>query len=262
MYVDYHSHTLYSFDGESRTEEMLQAAIQRGVEEICFTDHLDYDIPEYHVPDFIARAEEFSQLRKKFTDIKIKEGVEVGLSDKVCAEMASSTLRDVKLDFVIGSVHTVNGIDAWRDVFYEGKSKEKAYREYLETVARVIKTCPWMNALGHYDFVAKYAPYQDRSVSCKHALDAFDSIFEYLITNGMTMEVNTASWQKSAPWGEDVLRRFKELGGEYVTLGSDTHGAERIGARMHEAEALVKRAGIKYIATFSNKKPELHRIAA
>ena len=111
MYVDYHFHTLYSFDGESRTEEMLQAAIQRGVEKICFTDHLDYDIPEYHVPDFIARAEEFSQLRKKFTDIKIKEGVEVGLSDKVCAEMASSTLRDVKLDFVIGSVHTVNGID-------------------------------------------------------------------------------------------------------------------------------------------------------
>ena len=89
---------------------------------------------------------------------------------------------------------------------------------------------------------------------------AFDTIFRWLIAGGRGLEINTASWQADAPWGLDILRRYRELGGEYVTLGSDTHGTERLGARIPEAQELAKQAGIPWIATFFRGTPEFHRL--
>lgn len=261
MFFDYHTHSHYSFDGEEAAADMVAAASARGIEEICFTDHVDFDFPgRRHLPDFPSRRRELEALGRRYPLMAIRHGAEVSLGDEACAEAAWAALRDVELDFVIGSVHVVDGVDVWADRYYEGQNKAEAYRRYLEAVARMLPAFPHFHVLGHYDFVAKYAPYPDRSVTLEDAPDAFEEIFRFLIGNGKAMEINTASWQEDAPWGMDVLRRYRELGGEYVTVGSDTHGTERVGARIGEAMELARAAGIRYVAAFQNGEPRMHKL--
>lgn len=260
MYLDYHTHSFYSFDGEATLAQMAAAAHARGLREMCCTDHLDFDTPVHHIPDFQARAEEIGRLAQAYPELILRQGVEVSLGNQSCAQSASAVLAELEPDFILGSVHTVNGVDVWDDPYYEGRSKQEAYRLYLETIAQVLPLFPAMNVLAHYDFVAKYAPYPDRSVTLDAAPEAFDMIFRWLADGGRGLEINTASWQQDAPWGLDILRRYRELGGEYVTLGSDTHGTERIGARISQAQELARQAGIPWFATFSGGKPQFHRL--
>ena len=184
MFFDYHTHSQYSFDGERPAADM---------EEICFTDHVDFDVPgRSHVPDFASRRGELEALGRRYSSVTIRHGAEVSLGDEACAAAAWTAVRDAELDFIIGSVHVVDGVDVWSD--------------------------------------------------------------------GKALEINTASWQEDAPWGMDVLRRYRELGGEYVTVGSDTHGVERVGARVREAMELARAAGIRYVATFQRGEPRMHRL--
>lgn len=260
MKLDYHAHSLYSFDGECPMEEMVAAAAERGLTELCFTDHLDFDGPVPHVPDFAARRAEMDGIHRRFPQVEILLGAEVSLKDDACAARTRSALQAAEPDFVLGSVHTVDGVDVWADHYYTGLSKEVAYRRYLEAVARELPTFPELNVLAHYDFVAKYAPYPDRSVTLDLAPEAFECIFRWLLDHGKGLEINTASWQQAPPWGLDILRRYRELGGEYVTIGSDTHGSERVGARIGEALELARTAGIPCIATFRKGVPHLYKL--
>ena len=261
MFFDYHTHSQYSFDGERPAADMVAAASMRAMEEICFTDHVDFDVPgRSHVPDFASRRGELEALGRRYSSVTIRHGAEVSLGDEACAAAAWTAVRDAELDFIIGSVHVVDGVEVWSDRYYESQDKAAAYRRYLETIARRLPAFPQLHVLGHYDFVAKYAPYPDRSVTLSAAPDAFEEIFRFLIGNGKALEINTASWQEDAPWGMDVLRRYRELGGEYVMVGSDTHGVERVGARVREAMELARAAGIRYVATFQRGEPRMHRL--
>lgn len=260
MYMDYHTHSFYSFDGEAPLADMAATAAARGLKELCCTDHLDFDGPVPHVPDFAARQKELEGLDCRYPGLKLRRGVEVSLRDEACARAAQRAVEGVDLDFVLGSVHTIEGVDVWAEDYYVGQTKQQAYRRYFEAVARVLPTFPRLNVLAHYDFVAKYAPYPDRAVTLDVAPEAFDAIFRWLILKGKGMEINTASWQQDAPWGLDVLRRYRALGGEYVTVGSDTHGTPRVGARIQEALELARSAGIPYVAAFHRGVPQLHRL--
>ncbi len=260
MNLDLHAHSQFSFDGERPMEEMVAAAAARGLSELCFTDHLDFDSPVHHIPDYTARRAEAERLRPLYPGLTISLGAEVSLRDETCAARARETLRVAEADFILGSVHTVDGVDVWSDRYYNGLDKKTAYRRYLEAVAQELPTFPEFHVLAHYDFVAKYAPYPDRSVTLDSAPDAFDLIFRYLLDSGKGLEINTASWQQDRPWGLDILRRYRELGGEFVTVGSDTHGSERVGARIGEALNLARAAGIPYIAAFRKGKPHFYAL--
>ena len=41
---DYHMHSKVSFDGQDTPQRMVQAAVAAGLKEICFTDHIDYEV--------------------------------------------------------------------------------------------------------------------------------------------------------------------------------------------------------------------------
>ena len=261
MFADYHSHSFFSFDGEAHAHEMAAMAARRGLDELCFTDHLDFDLyPTAHVPDFAARARELERLRELYPGLVIRAGTEVSLRDESCADRARAAMAGHAFDFILGSVHTVDGVDAWADRYYEGKTQAEAYRLYLEAIVRALPTLPEMNVLGHYDFVCKYAPYPDRAMRLSYGPEQFDFIFRHLIARGKALEINTASWQQDAPWGLDILKRFRELGGEFVTVGSDTHGYERVGARVKEGLTLAKEAGIPYVAVFEGGTPIFHKL--
>jgi histidinol-phosphatase (PHP family) len=262
---DYHVHTGYSQDTDVPVSAQLDAAVMAGLQEICFTDHVDFDLivegkPFYPPADLNALKEELRSLAPLYPSVTVKRGAEVSLSDERCAKDAHAYIKSADLDFVIGSLHVIDGIDTYTNEFYEGKTKMQAYRMYLTTLANVIRTNSYFCVMGHYDFVTKHAPYPDRSLSYSFAPNIFDDIFTYLIQSGKTLELNTSAWLNSPKWGFDVYKRFSELGGEFVTIGSDAHRTGRVGARFDEACELLRAAGIRYIATYDKMKPTMHRV--
>jgi histidinol-phosphatase (PHP family) len=161
---------------------------------------------------------------------------------------------------VFASVHLVKGVNAYAPIYYEGRTKEEAYARYVEHIHACIRTNPYFCVLGHYDFCAKFAPYADRTFYYAHAPEHLDGIFRYLIEQGKGLEINTATWQDSPCWGLDALTRYRELGGEFVTFGSDAHRPGRVGWRINEAVELARAAGIPYTATFQAMQPTFHAL--
>ena len=259
MRADYHVHTAFSDDSDYPMEQVVRDAIALGLEELCFTDHVDFDGVGLPPADIAARNAEIEALKGQFPDIDISFGMEFGMKDKAAYEDAYSHVKDCHMDFVIGSVHIVNGVDAYYPEYFQGRSREEAYLAYIEKDLECIRVSDF-SVMGHYDFCAKHSPYAERSMSYSLAPQIFDEIFRELISRGKAFEVNTSAWRNDAPWGLDILRRYRELGGEYVTTGSDAHKPERVGNRLSEALDMIRAAGIPYVATFKNMEPIMHRI--
>ena len=257
-------HCSYSFDSEAKISDQLLAARRMGLTEICFTDHVDFDELKKPyprpLPDLDARRREIESLAKDFPDITVKHGAEISLSDASAAERAEAYLEGRNLDFVIGSVHAVNGVETYYEDYMAGRTKQTAYYDYLDAIYKGIKPCKMMNVLGHYDFVAKFTDYADRRMTLDVSKELFYEIFKLLIERGKGIEVNTSAWKDDPCWGLDVLKLYRELGGEFITTGSDAHIPKNVGRRLDEACALAKEAGIPYIASFDKMKPIFHRL--
>lgn len=261
---DYHVHTHYSMDSEASLARQLDAAVKAGLSELCLTDHVDFDevtagVPLYPPADLKTLRLELEALKKSYPALTIKRGAEIGLCDTACADAAYEHIKDLELDYVIGSLHVLEGENVYFPSYFEGKARDERYIAYLEGLNRAIRTNAYFCAMGHYDFIAKNAPFPMRAMRLSLCPGLFDEIFTYLIRNGKTLEVNASAWKDDASWGLDILKRFRALGGEFVTVGSDAHRPAQVGRRLEEARALVREAGIPYVATYEKMKPVLHR---
>ena len=258
--MDYHMHSEYSADCNAPLRAQLEAARAAGITELCFTDHVDFDGSGLTPANLVARDAAIDALRADFPHITIRRGAEVSLQSEAAAQAALAHCKGRNLDFIIASVHVVDGVDAYYPEFFRGRTQAENYARYLAFAAKVLPTNPVFSVLGHYDFCAKFAPYAERSVRYAHAEGAFDSIFRYLAQEGKGMEINTSAWRDGPAWGLDVLRRYRELGGEFITIGSDAHAPNRVGRRLGEALDLARAAGIPYVASFEGMKPILHKL--
>lgn len=264
--IDYHVHTRFSGDSSALPDEQLEAASNLGLEEICFTDHVDFDNPGHNFDpaDLIIRHDELERIKNRFPLVRVREGAEISLSSKFdCAAKTRTYLKGFDADFIIGSVHVVDGVDVYYPEYHRNKSKENAYLAYLETILGSLSEFDFISVLGHYDFVAKYAPYPDRSMRTDISpliKSAFESVFKTVVSMGKGIEINTAAWRNDPRWGLDVLKLYKKSGGEFVTFGSDAHTPSAIGNRLNEAYELALEAGIPYYATFEKMKPSFHPI--
>lgn len=253
---DYHMHTAHSFDAETPPAGMLESAARAGLREICFTDHVDLDGSGFEPADLAALARDVQALQGG--PVAVRFGAEVSLADEACARRSREYLQGLEPDFIIGSVHLMDGVDPYdkKEMFHE--PKEAVYRRYLECIGRAIRTDFHFSVLGHYDYIAKCATYDDRSFPLSIAPELFDQIFDFLVARGKGIEINTASWKDDGAWGLDILRRYRARGGEFVTVGSDAHAPARVGSRIPEAIELARAAGIPNLATFDKMRPVLH----
>ena len=259
LLFDYHIHSHYSSDAHYSVMALADAAVKAGLGEICITDHVDFDDPSMIPCDMEAQREAIEEAQI-VCPIPIRRGAEVGLEDETAAAMTYAHIKDCDLDFVIASLHMVNGENTYYPEYFNKRSRKEGYYLYIHTLAKAIRTFPHFCVMGHYDFVTKYAPFASRTMELAVSPAGFDEIFTYLVQNGKSMEINTSAWRDGGAWGIDILKRFRELGGEYITAGSDAHMPNRVGARLSEAVAMAKAAGIRYIATFEKMKPIFHKI--
>lgn len=270
--IDYHVHSLYSGDSSAALEEQLSSALQRGIDEICFTDHVDFDNPgnNFEPADLFSRHEALKRFSGVYRNaafdgsVRIREGAEISMASGFdCCEKTRAYLAPHKLDFIIGSVHCVDCVDVYYPEYHMGKTKQDAYLPYLETILTCLPKFDFISVLGHYDFVAKYAPYEDRSMRTDLSPrigEAFSQIFRTVVKMGKGIEINTAAWRDAPHWGLDVLKLYRSMGGEFVTFGSDAHRCTAVANRLDEAKELAIAAGIPYFATFEGMQPTFHPI--
>ncbi len=263
---DYHMHTNYSSDGKSAPEEMIESAIGMGLEEIAITDHCDFLFKEQPFPyqiDYKEYKSNFLRLREKYSGkINIVFGIEIGVN-AYSHDTVKTMVETHGFDFVIASSHDISGVDLYYPEFYAGKTKKQAYTEYFENVLLCVKNIDDYSVFGHIDYIARYGRYEDPSVEYEQFKDISDEILKETIRKGKGLEVNTSGFRYGLETFHPslkLLKRYKQLGGEILTLGSDAHVPKQITSHFKEAEELIKSAGFTSICRFRNMKPEFVKI--
>lgn len=267
---DNHNHSQFSFDGgRTSVGKTVNSAIGKGLAGVCFTDHCDFFVPpmkaqhEEYVPEVFnveARNAEIDKVNAKCPqDFHVFKGIEIGVQkserDKIAAH-----LEKYSFDEIIASVHYLDDTDPFWGGYYEGKTWRYAYGHYLETLYdEMVWLGDRFDIMGHYDYVTRYAPYPECSILYKDFPDILDSMLRYLAENGKALEINTKTYQdfkgRTPVLDKNILMRYRELGGEIISLGSDSHDADRVGFNFERTAALVSRCGFRYLAHFDKRKP-------
>ena len=258
---DFHMHTKISFDSETEPVEMLRAAEKSGLREICFTDHVDHHGKpdgEHFLIDFNDYAEAYDTL---YSDkLVIRKGIEMGLVKWNKCE-AEEILKTREFDFVLGSIHYADGNDPYFPEFWEGKTFGQSVTKYLSDTLECVKIHDNFDVLGHLNYVCKYNySGQPSDFSFEKYREVTDEIMKVLISKGKGMEINTSGVDKTGNFLPDItyIKRFKELGGEIVTVGSDAHAPDRVGQYTKDAVEMAKEV-FGYVCTFEKRKPVFHK---
>lgn len=259
---DFHMHSVVSYDGQSTGEEMALAASAAGLKEICFTDHLDYDpLAAEQTMNFDTDAYNAAYDHLNIPGLKIRRGAEFGmLPDNM--QQLQQDLRRRHFDFIIGSVHFVDGLDIYFKPFWEGKTMEQAEQRFFEQTLTCVQTHNDYDVLGHLTYISKTrANPTHRTIPLKNYREIIDEILKILVQKGKGMEINTSGMVRCAEYlpSAEYLRRFKELGGEIVTVGSDAHDAARVGEHCADACRVLKDI-FGYVCTFEDRKPIFHKL--
>lgn len=263
---DIHMHSQFSGDSHTPQEDMIRSALKKGLGGICFTDHLDIDYPNepetflLDLPNYTASVQSLSEKYKEKLPVRL--GIELGLQPQLAA-LHRDILSQYPFDFVIGSSHVVHGFDPYYPEFYEGKSEEEAYLEYFISILENIRAFDDFDVYGHIDYVVRYGPTKNEHYSWTQYRDVIDEILKLLIQKGKGIEINTGGFKYGLGHPnptEEIIARYRELGGEIITIGADAHKPEHVGFDFDKVPKILKDAGFDYFTVFKERKPEFIKI--
>lgn len=263
---DTHMHCHFSGDSQAEPRAIAQKACELGLKGICFTDHLDIDYketPGLFDLDIPAYKKEITSLKEEFAHkLNICWGIELGLQPYLEKEN-QSIISEHNFDFVIGSTHVVKQVDIYFPNFYKGRDEDTCYREYFEETLKNVQSNVDFDVYGHLDYIIRYGQNKNKYYSHNKFADLIDEILRTLIRRSKGIELNTAGFKYGLGHAHptmDTLKRYKELGGEIITLGSDGHAPEQIAWEFEKVPAILEEAGFKYFTVFKNRRPEFHKI--
>lgn len=266
MKYDLHCHTTYSTDGDQTLKALCQRADALKLDGVAITDHLEtgYVDPAWATPpDFEKREAEIREERKKYPQMKIWSGVEIG-DDLKTRKQIMETLEKGKFDFHLLSLHLVNGVDPYLGEYFEGRSQESAYREYAEALGRSILTFPDFDAVAHLGYVAKFAPYpkESRSFCMRHGREVMEEVLKFLIRNEKALEINcsTCAMYGEPNPGEDIIKRYIERGGRLFTFGSDAHTSEKMYRDVEKGKEMIRNLSGMWECSFEKRQMNAHKI--
>ena len=227
MVFDSHMHTKFSADSEMTAAEALSKAstLNMGV---VFTEHFDYGV-ELDGKPFTFDAAAYMNDYKNFRGAKVRLGVEVGLR-KVARAVNAEFIGQADFDLIIGSIHLVDGYDIYYPDFYVGKDKATAYQKYFQQMAEEAAIADY-DVLGHIDYICRAAPYDDPEIDYPKFAAQIDEVLKIVTERGKVLELNTRRFDKVRAIEElvPVYKKYRELGGRFVTIGSDAHRVAAVG---------------------------------
>lgn len=270
MRADVHMHSNFSHDSDSSPEEMIQGAVRKGLEMICFTDHYDKD-NLFWGPEDIFDPEEYFRvlepLREAYRNqIDVRIGVEIGLLPEL-VDYYEKFVNQYPFDFVIGSVHSIRKTDlayalTYGNAFPDMTDRE-IYRATLEETLVDVRGQDAFDVLGHLDYVVRYGKEREKEYSYREFADVIDEILRTLIRKGKGLELNMAGLKYGLPFAHphtDVLKRYRELGGEIITVGADGHKPEHIAYDFYKVSDILKSCGFIYYAEYAQRQPVFRKL--
>lgn len=248
---DCHVHTTFSTDSKMRIEDAIERAEKLNLG-LIITEHMDLNYPDPR--RFYFSIEDYFETYDKYRSDKLLLGMEMGMRLD-CLEKNREFHRSYDFDYIIGSVHLVNGIDIYNANYYEGRNKQDAYEEYFSYMLECIKAHDFIDSLGHIDYIARYARVDNQEIYYGEYAIYIDEILKALVKNQKVLEINTRrlASKKSIENLIEIYKRYSELGGQYVTVGSDSHYCDDIGKNFSEAKGIAEICGLK-IVHFKERK--------
>ena len=259
---DFHMHSRVSFDAHDTGEAMAKAALAAGLKEICFTDHVDYDpLEKMGVMAFDTESYNAEYDHLDVPGLLIRRGMEFGMT----ADNRDQFRKDLQrrpFDFVLGSIHFVDDLDVYFQEFWADKTIFQAERRYLEATLECVQLHDDFDVLAHLTYIAKtHSHPAPRPVSFAEHRELVDEILRVVAAKGKGLELNTSGMDRCGGFlpTADYFRRFKELGGQIVTIGSDAHAPNRVGQYSSEACGIFKDI-FGYVCTFEKRQPVFHKL--
>ncbi len=276
MLADYHVHTAFSDDSEYPMEQVARDAIGLGLEELCFTDHVDYgikvdwdsgeemvwqngqllanvDYPKYHSA--------IGELRERYGDrIALKTGLEFGVQVHTIPRF-QALFQKYPLDFVLLSVHQVEDKEFWTQEFQEGRTQREYNERYYQELLALVNSYEEYSVLAHLDLIVRYD--RQGAYPFERVKPMVAEILRKAIQKGKGIELNTSfhryGLSGSTP-SRAIWELYRDLGGEILTIGSDSHKPEHLGAYLREGQEYLKSLGFKRFCTFEGMRPIFHSL--
>lgn len=265
MYSDTHLHTEFSGDSITSVKAQIQQAVSLGMKSICITDHHDHDV--ISDTDFELNLDAYlpflTQMQKTYADkIRIDIGIELGLQLHI-KEYLEKLTKTYTFDYVLGSCHFIDGLDPYFPSYFEGRTEEEGYRRYFEVTLNRVKHMDCFDCLGHLDYVVRYGPNKNQNYCYTDYQEVIDEILKTLIAKEKGLECNTGGYKYGLGHPnpcEDILIRYRKLGGEIITIGSDAHAPEHVGYDFQRAGEVLKECGFRYYTVFRQRKPVFQKL--
>lgn len=268
--ADQHTHCNFSTDSEATPESMIQGAIKNGLSHLCLTDHMDLDYPgtsnetplfEFSAPEYFAAL---APLKANYSDtLSLGIGIELGLRPgrKDLNHQMHSLLARHQFDFVLGSVHLLDNDDPYYESYWQNRTAKDVLTKYYNDMLTSLKEYDNFDSLGHLDYLIRYIPPAcgEKDYIYKEYAEILDEIFKLLISKNKALEINTAGLIKGLPCFHpklESLKRYLELGGELITIGSDAHTPDKIATEFAKSEELLLSCGIKGYYIFKKRIAE------
>lgn len=273
MLADYHVHSEFSDDSVYPMEEVIQDAIAMGLDEICFTDHVDYGVKDdwgtvneikyrgkeplmnVDYPVYVSRIKE---MQLKYSKIDIKMGLEFGVQMHTIPQFEKLFTR-YPFDYILLSIHQVENQEFWTQDFQKGRTQDEYIKRYYEEMLNVVRNYKNYSVLAHMDLITRYdknGDYPFEKIS-----NIIEEILKVVIADRKGLEVNTSSHRyglSDLTPSRDILKLYKQLGGEIITLGSDSHKKEDLGAYIKETKSELIKMGFDTYCTYEKMKPIFH----
>ncbi len=259
--VDYHLHSKYSFDGAHELRDICETAIERGLSEIAITDHMDIysDKPYEYILDCKSLYKELEEMKEAYRGrLKVLSGVEYG-QPQANRKEALRFLAEYPLDFIIGSIHNLwDDKDAY-DYNYNETDYHVVYDGYVEWLYTLAAEYDY-DVLGHVTYPSRYVYMQTGiEVDVRQYQEQYVEIFKKVIERGKGIELNMsgiARGLKDTMPDMYLLKLYRELGGEIITVGSDAHLLEHVGIVTKQGYEMLKEAGFRYFTVYDRREAQ------
>ena len=268
--ADQHTHCHFSTDSDSAPESMIQGAIEKGLLHLCLTDHMDLDYPgttkeaplfKFSPSDYFATLTPLKESFKEnlFLGIGVELGLRPGRPD--LNNRMHRLLSEHSFDFVLGSVHLLDNEDPYYESYWKNRSAKDVLSKYYNAMLASLKEYDNFDSLGHLDYLIRYIPAEcgPKDYIYKEYAEVMDEILQLLIQKNKALEINTAGLIKGLPCFHpklDVLYRYKELGGELITIGSDAHSPDKLATEFTQTEELLRSCGLAGYYVYKKRTPE------
>ncbi|MBE8949726.1 MAG: histidinol-phosphatase HisJ family protein [Quinella sp. 3Q1] len=251
MIFDSHMHTKFSADSEMLAADAINKAASLNLG-VVFTEHFDYGL-EVDGKKFAFEPAAYMSEYKNLRGEKVRLGVEVGLR-KSARAVNENFIARADFDLVIGSIHLVDDLDIYYPEFYADKDKATAYKKYFQQMAAEAAVADY-DVLGHIDYICRAAPYDNPEIDYATFAAEIDEVLKIVVDRAKVLELNTRRFDSARAVAEliPVYKKYRELGGQFVTIGSDAHRVSAVGNHFKRALDFIHELNLTPV-TFCERK--------